>query len=224
MANYVQWAYSTLKTFQTCPRQYLHKYVLKDISDPPGEAAAYGKVVHKAIEDYLQGKTSLLPAMDLHKFMPIIDAVKQWKGDFYVEHKMALDVNFVPCDFFDPEYFVRGVVDLAVVKGRTANVLDWKTGKSAKYADLKQLELMSLLIFKHFPDVERTKAGLVFLIPDKIVKAEYHRKDEKVAWSRWMYEVSRIQSAKDTGNWGPNPNNLCRNYCPVMSCEHNGRG
>jgi len=221
MASYVQWAYSGLKTFQTCPKQYYHKYVAKDVLDPPGEAAAYGTAVHKSFEDYLRHGTPFPP--EHQKFFPHALAVEGWRGVRHVERKMALTPDFKPCDFFDPDYFVRGVVDLAVVNGRIAHVLDWKTGKSAKYADLKQLELMSLLLFKHEPELEKTKCGLVFLVPDKLVRAEYSRAQEKAAWQNWLYEVSKIQVAKDKGHWGPQPNNLCRKYCPVLQCTHNGR-
>lgn len=221
MSEHIQWSYSGLKTFQTCPKQFYHKYVAKDVKDPPGEAAAYGTAVHKSFEDYLRDGT---PFPQEHaKFFPQAAAVKGWKGDFYVEHKMALYPDLTPCDFFDADYFVRGVVDLAVVRGRSANVLDWKTGKSAKYADLKQLELMSLLLFKHFPEVEKTQCGLVFLVPDKIVRAKYTRDREKEAWKNWMYEIHKIQIAKDKNMWQPNPNNLCRQYCPVLKCTFNGR-
>ena len=217
----VQWAYSGWKTFNTCAKQYLHKYILKDVSDPPGPEAEYGTRVHKAFEDYLAGRADF--PIEHAQFRKYADAVAAWKGDLYVEHKMALDFNMEPCDFFDKNYFVRGVVDLASINGAVANILDWKTGKSAKYADLKQLELMSLLIFKHFPQVQRTKAGLVFLVPDKIVKARYDKKDEQALWLRWMYEVSRIQQAKDKNNFGPSPNNLCKRHCPVLSCDFNQR-
>lgn len=218
----VQWTYSSWKCFITCPKMYYHKYVAKDVKDPPGPEAAYGTAVHKSFELYLTDGTPF--PQDHKKFFPHAQAVEQWGGERFVERKMALDINLEPCDFFDPSYFVRGVVDLAVVKVKKAKVLDWKTGKSAKYADLKQLELMSLMLFKHHPELEATKAGLVFLVPDKVVPATYERKDEKPAWQRWMYEVSRIQSAKDRNCWGPNPNNLCKKWCPVLSCEHNGRG
>lgn len=215
----VQWAYSSMKTFQTCGRMYHHKYVLKDVSDPPGPEAQYGTAVHKAFEEYLRHGTPFPP--EYAKFFPQAAAVKGWSGEFYVERKMALDADLNPCDFFDPNYFVRGVVDVAVVRGRVGNVLDWKTGKSAKYADLKQLELMSLLLFKHHPELEVTKCGLVFLVPDKIVKATYTRDREKEAWQNWMYEVHRIAQAKERNNWGPSPNGLCKKNCPVLSCEYN---
>ena len=50
----VQWSYSSLKTFQQCPKKYYHLKIAKDIVDQGGEAAVYGTLVHKAAEDYVR--------------------------------------------------------------------------------------------------------------------------------------------------------------------------
>lgn len=217
----VQWSYSSWKTFRTCARQYKHKFILKDVTDPGNEAAHYGTEVHAAIEHYLRDG---MPMPDAYqRFLPTVDAVKAWPGEFHVEKKMALNGNLAPCEFKHPDYFVRGIADLVVVDGRRARILDWKTGKSAKYADIKQIELMALMTFKHFPQVEMVRGGLVFLVPDKIVEASFARRDEKSMWLRWLYEMSVLEQAIEKDNFGPNPNSLCRAYCPVMTCEYNGR-
>jgi hypothetical protein len=44
----------------------------------------------------------------------------------------------------------------------TAFVVDYKTGKSSRFADTRQLEILTLALFKHFPKVKRVKAGLLF--------------------------------------------------------------
>jgi hypothetical protein len=102
-------------------------------------------------------------------------------------------------------------------------IVTHNTGKTAKFADTKQLELMALLVFKHFPDVEEVRGGLVFLVVDKIVQATFKRSDAKSVWLRWLHEVSRVEHAVDTDSFPPRPNNLCRAFCPVFSCEHNER-
>lgn len=219
--GHVQWTYSSWKVFKTCRRQYKHKYILKDVKDLVHEANQYGTDAHKAIEDYIASGVPMPSTYD--RFKPIVEVVRGWKGDTYVEMPLALDANLKPCDFWNKNYFVRGKADLIKVNGTKAKVLDWKFGKTAKYADLKQVELMALLIFKMFPEVESVRGVLMFMIPDKPVKADYHRKDEQALWQRWMYEVAVMAEAKERDNYGPSPNNLCRNYCPVLTCEHNGR-
>lgn len=217
----VQATYSSIKVFQTCAFQYLHKYILKDVKDPPGEAAAYGIAVHKAFELYFKHGTPIPPQFQQH--WDKVAFVDTWPGDTYAEHRMAIGFDFKPCEFFDKNYFIRGVADLIKVDGKHARVLDWKLGKSAKYADLKQLEMMALLIFRLFPEVEIVTGGLVFLVPNKIIKAKYLRSDSKALWSRWLYEISRIESAIDSNNFGPTPNGLCKRFCPVLQCSFNER-
>lgn len=223
--SYIQFSYSSLKTFETCPKQYQHLYLLKDVPREDNEASIYGTNVHKAIEEYLTDGTPIPPAYA--RFAPMVEPVVKWSGVKYVEYKMAVGPDLTPCDFFDKNYFVRGVVDLAVVDGKKGRALDWKTGKSTRYADLKQLELMSLLMFQHFPQVEKVSSRLVFLVADQVVPsakpAEYLREDAKKLWRDWIYRASHIEIAVDSGKFTPKPNNLCRQYCPVRNCEFNGR-
>ena len=105
----VVWPYSALKTFQQCPKQYYHQYVVKDLPKQESEATIYGTQVHKAIEDHLNGIEQL---PDVHaKFLPAVQNAERMQGDKCVEHKMALDHNLRPCDFDSPDRFVRGIVD-----------------------------------------------------------------------------------------------------------------
>lgn len=218
---YVQWSFSSLKTFKTCARQYKHKYILKDVTDDGNEATRYGSAVHEAIENFLKDGTPL-PAAFL-RYLPLIAPCIEWEGQMLVEFEMALGPDLQPCEFRDPHYFVRGIADFVKVNGTTAYILDWKTSKSARYADTKQLELMALMLFKHFPQVTEVKAGLVFLVADKVVRSIYKAADAKSMWLRWLHDISRVEHAIDNDQFTPNPNNLCRAFCPVMSCEFNGR-
>jgi hypothetical protein len=217
----IQWTFSQVKAFQTCPRQYLHKYVLKDIPYVQSEEAKFGDAVHEAIENLIKKQT---PIPDKFKqFIPQIEPVLRWPGVKYAERKMALDSNMQPCDYYSPEYFVRGKADFMTIDGAKARCLDWKTGGNLKYAEVKQNELMALMIFKLHPEVEVVSTGLVFLMLDRVVPATFWRKDEKAMWLRWMYEVERIKEAKKRNNFGPNPSGLCKKWCDVLSCEHNGK-
>ena len=82
---------------------------------------------------------------------------------------MGLTANLEPCGFKDPEVWWRGVADLAIINGDEARCLDYKTGKSAKYADTDQLELMALAMFKHFPDIKIVRGALFFVISKNLI-------------------------------------------------------
>ena len=98
-----------------------------------------------------------------------------------------------------------------------------KTGKSTRYADKSQLELMALGIFKHFPVVKTVKAGLLFVVCNELIKESYVQQDQTILWDKWMSSFTRMDTALQTDVWNANPSGLCKNHCPVIDCVHNGR-
>ena len=216
------WSYSALGLFQQCPKKYYHLRVVKDVVEPETTAILYGKEVHLALEEYIRDGKPIPPQFS--QFQDIADMLKAIPGDKLCEYKMGLTKDIQACGFFDENVWFRGVADLLIINGDTARVIDYKTGKSSEFADVKQLELMALAVFKHFPKVRRVKAGLVFLVANDFVKAEYDKKDAPLSWLKWIQETDRIQAAHDTNVWNPKPNFTCRKYCLVKDCQHNGKG
>ena len=125
---------------------------------------------------------------------------------------MGLTKEFEPVGFKDKNVWFRGIADLLIIDGDAAMIVDYKTGKSSQYADTKQLELLSLLTFKHFPHVQSIKAGLLF------------NNAQETAWSRWLPEIQRLEAAMTNNVWNARPNFTCRKFCHVKDCEHNGKG
>jgi hypothetical protein len=196
--------------------------VLKDIKEPETTAILYGKEVHLALEEYIRdGKP--VPAQ-FKEFTEIADMLKAMPGDKLCEYKMGLTKDIQACGFFDENVWFRGVADLLIINGDTARVIDYKTGKSSEFADKKQLELMSLAVFKHFPKVRTVKAGLIFLVANDFVKADFDKKDAPLTWLKWIQETDRLEEAHEVNVWNPKPNFTCRKYCLVKDCEHNGKG
>ena len=107
--------------------------------------------------------------------------------------------------------------------GDKARIIDYKTSKSSEYADTKQLQLLALLTFKHFPQVKTIKAGLLFLVVKDLVPREYQSDDQQFAWLDWINNVQSLEAAMDLNVWNPRPNFTCRKFCAVKDCEHNGR-
>jgi len=215
------WSYSSISLFQQCPKKYFHLRIAKDVVEPPQQHLLYGSEVHKAAERYV-GYGEPLPAK-YSQFQPQLDAMLALPGEKHCELELGLTKEFEPCAFRDKNVWFRSIADLLVINGNKARVVDYKTGKSSMYADTKQLELLSLLVFKHFPHIQSVKAGLLFLVAESLVKAEFVRATESDAWARWLPEINRLESAMTTGVWNPKPNFTCRRYCAVVSCEHNGR-
>lgn len=215
------WSYSSMSLYLQCPRKYYRLRILKDIKEPPQEHLLYGSAVHKAAEEFIRDGTDLPPKFEM--FRPQLAAMKALNGEKHCEYEMGLKKDFTPCKFDDPEVWVRGIVDLLVINGDTARIVDYKTSKSSEYADTKQLELLALLTFKHFPEIKTIKAGLLFLVAKDLVPKVYQSEEQSDAWVKWINHARQLESSIANEMWNPKPNFTCRKFCAVTDCEHNGR-
>jgi len=218
----VAWSYSALKTFQSCPKKYYHLKVVKDVKESPSEIMLYGVDAHKAAELYIS-EDKALPGK--YEFMRRqLDTLKNLKGDKHCEYRFGLTKDMEPCGFFAKDVWLRGAIDLLVINedSCTARMIDYKFGKS-KNADLSQLQLMSLAVFKLFPNITKVKAGLLFCPEDKMMPTQYRADDASKMWMDWLPDVARLEGAFEHGVWNASPSGLCKAWCPVLSCSHNGR-
>lgn len=216
----ITWSYSNLSLYQQCPKKYYHLRVAKDIKEAPSEALSFGNEIHKIAQEYIDsGKP--IPGKYVDVMQAPLDKLKAMDGQKLCENKLGLTADLKPCGFFDKNVWWRGIADLIVLQDDKAFTVDYKTGKSSKYADLKQLEILSLAIFKHFPHVKKVKAGLMFLFAEDFVKADYHADQQDELWSPWFSEVGLLEDSVNSGVWNAKPNFTCRGYCPVTSCAHN---
>ena len=215
-----KWSYSSLSLFKQCPRKYHRLRVVKDIRQEDNTALIYGKEAHKAAEDYVRQDT-VIP--EKFKYIePYLNILKKLKGDKLCEYEMGLTKDLEPCGFNDTKYWWRGIADLVVHNNDIAYVVDYKTGKSSRYADVKQLQILSIATFKHFPKVNYIKAGLLFVVSKDLIKTNYVRNQIDDLADSFKSDVARLDKAYETDVWNPVPNFTCRKYCPVIDCEHNG--
>lgn len=211
----VQWSYSSLKDYLNCPKQYFHVKVACDYTKKQTANMLYGSEVHKALEDYVRDGKPLAKNYEFVK--PVLDELLAIPGAKYPEYKMALTADKKVCDFHSETRWVRGIVDLLIVDNDTAYIIDYKTG-SNKYPDPKQLRLMALMTYAHFPAVNKIKAGLLFVLRNSFVPEEYLREDVDKLWTPFHSEISRLELAYDNAIWPANPSGLC-GWCPVSSCK-----
>ncbi len=217
------WSFSRLKSFETCPKQFYHVTVLNEYPVVQTDAMAYGTAMHKAAEDYV-GENKPLP----DEFMFVkgtLDELLDIRGTKLTEQRLGLTRDLKPCGFKDKDVWFRGIVDLAIVDtlGERAWIVDYKTGKSTKYADKGQLELMALSIFKKFPDIKHINAALLFVVANEMIEAEYKIESSFDLWGKWLKKYARMEKAYETDVWNPRPSGLCYHHCPVLECVHNGR-
>lgn len=215
VAKPIKWSYSSLKDYVNCPRQYHEVKVLKNFTKTATQQMLYGTAVHQALEDYVKHGKPL--AKNYLRYKNVMDSLLDIDGERFPEHRMALDTQKRPCEFGGEDYWVRGIADLLVVDDATAFIVDYKTG-SNRYPDPKQLKLMALMAFAHFPEIETIKAGLLFVAHNSFVDEEYKREDTETMWKSFTTDLDRLRISFDTQQWMPNPTPLC-GWCPVKSCE-----
>lgn len=215
------WSYSRVKAFETCPRQYYHLKVAKTYKDEGSAATAYGSEFHEAAEFYLRDGTPLPDRFNYAR--AVLDTIGAMKGDKHYEYEMGLKEDLTPCKIDDETVWWKGIADVLIVNGSEARVLDYKTSKSAKYADKGQLELMAMAVFRHFPQVTKVKAGLVFVVCNAFVRDTYEVESAPQLWEKWLGKYRGLEAAYKNDVWNPRPSGLCFKHCLVECCEHNGR-
>lgn len=213
----IRWTHSSLNTFETCPRQYEGKYVLKNVDDPQGPEAIWGDQVHQALEDRVRDGTPL--PTNMRQYDRYALAVAQRPGEKILEGKYAINRDLEPVDWYSPECWTRGKIDVLTDNEKVIDVLDWKSGKMK--TDQSQLKLYSLFALTHHKAAEKVRAGYVWLknrvvTPPLVVT----RADVPDIVDNIEARYLPLEYAHRSGIFKPRPSGLCRGWCPVTTCEH----
>lgn len=214
------WSYSSIKTFDQCPKKYFHLKVAKDVKDESGPEALYGEQLHKAAELYIKDNVPLPPKFAFMEALLV--RLNKIPGDKFTEIKLGIRAEgntFAPCGFFDKDVWYRGIADLLVVKGSSAWLVDYKTGKNAKYADMKQLDLMAGAVFVNYPEVNYIKSALLYVVSHEVPKKVHVRENMGEYLSVFDTQLGQLEDAMDNGVFNPKSGPLC-GWCPVTECSH----
>jgi hypothetical protein len=214
------WSYSSLKTFQQCPKKYYHLKVAKDIKDDGSEATIYGQEIHKAAEDFVKDGTPIPEKFAFIK--PVVEALNRIEGEKHTEIQLGVTNNggkLAPCGFFDKGVWYRGIADLLIINGDEGFLVDYKSSKNAKYADLKQLDLLAAAVFLHYPEVTKLKSALLFVVSNEFVNKEHNSQHKLAYFEHVRYDLERLETAMKTGVWNAVSGPLC-GWCPVKTCHN----
>jgi hypothetical protein len=216
MKSNPSWTYSRLDAFTTCPRQFYHKSVLKDVVEGETVHTIWGKEVHEALEYAVRDNVTLPTGMT--QWQAIADKFRNAPGDKLLEYKFAVGRDMQPAEWGNS--WSRGIADGVILNGTKALTFDWKTGKR-KPTD--QLSLYAAYIFAHYPEIETVATSFVWLKEGKLDNAKFDRKDLGAIWQNLMPRIVRLERAYETDEWQAKPSGLCSQWCPVLSCEFNGK-
>lgn len=217
------WSFSSIKLFSTCPRKYESERVTKEVPYAATDATQYGTALHLAAEEYVRDGKDLEPRFEYVR--EYLDRLKGIPGEKFCELKLGIkheNGRLTDCDFSDPDVYFRGIADLVILDGPLAWVIDYKSGKSAKYADTKQLALMAACLFTKYPELQRVKGALLFVVSKEIVKEEYLRDTAYDIFAVLNNVLTQRRIAYETGVFNTKPNGLCKQWC-ATDCPHNGR-
>jgi hypothetical protein len=217
------WSYSSIKTFDQCPKKYYHLKVLKDVKDEGSDATVYGNEAHKAAEEFIKLGVPL-PAKFSY-LQKILNSLNAIQGEKHCELELGIavtDTGYIPCAFSDTGRWWRGIADLLIINGESAFLVDYKTSKNAKYADTKQLDVLAGAVFTHYPQLKKLKSALAFVVSNEFVRKEHTADMAKSYLATFTNELERLAGAEETGVWNAKSSPLCA-YCPVTKCEHHRR-
>ncbi len=206
------WTFSQLEKFETCPKQFYHVRVAKDVIEPQTEATLWGSKVHTAMEDRIRDGTPLPEGME--QWEGFAKKICAMPGEKLAEEKMALDKSFQPADWDNA--WTRGIADMLIIHGNKAATLDYKTGKRKL---THQLMLYAAYTFAYYPEVDTVTTGFVWLRDKKIDRETFTRADIPTIWGTFLPKVRKLEAAYEKDKWMARPSGLCNGWCPVKSCE-----
>ena len=204
-------SYSAIKLYEQCPYRYFRQRITKDVIDVGGDASKYGERIHKFLEDRLKGTD--LP-QEIENYEPLCKSVERLAkgGELLVECELVLTENLTPTGWWDADAWLRSKLDVLVIRGDTAVVMDWKTGK--RNPDTFQMELFAAQVFKHFPEVQHVTTTLVWLKTMQMDTDKYEREVTNKLWGGILQRINRIYQSLEHDNWQARPSGLCR-FCPA---------
>jgi hypothetical protein len=130
----------------------------------------------------------------------------------YIEQEATLNQQLEPTGWWDDDAWLRSKLDILVIIGDNAVVMDWKTGK--RNPDMFQMLMFAAQVFKHYPNVQTVKTSLVWLKVNKMDNETYTRADIPQLWEEILKRINRIEKAEEHNVWPAKPSGLCR-FCPV---------
>jgi RecB family exonuclease len=194
--------------------------VAKDVKDTGSEAMLYGNQVHKAAENFIKEGTPIPKKFEY--LNPIVNSLNAIEGDKHCELRFGISYDgekHKETKFFAKDVWFRGIADLVIVDGEKAYLVDYKTGKNAKYADTKQLDMLAAATFTYFPNVEIIKSALAYVVSNEFIKKNHTRDEQELLYSTFDEPLEALAAAEEHDVWNAISSPLC-GWCPVTSCEH----
>jgi hypothetical protein len=221
MSRPTAWSYSALDAFEVCPFRYFKTKVEKSVKEPQTQATIWGNQVHKALELRVRDGTALPDGMKQYEPLAAKIAARAQGCTVQTEQKLALTKDFKETTFFAKDVWLRSILDISIEKGTRAFIGDWKTGR--KNPNSEQLQLSAAVFFATRPWIDEITNTFLWLQAGEATVEKFHRDDAPEIWQNFLPRVQRLEEAVALQKFPKRPSGLCRAWCPVHTCEHNGK-
>ena len=207
-----------VSTYDLCPRQYQAKYITKEVRFVSNKFADFGNIVHKQIEDFLNLEK---PMEDSLYGLGVVLA--KYKDKLVcAEIALGRSDKGESVEQYDKTAWINSKIDAVYTNADETVIvgIDWKTGK-AKEATI-QSDMNALVLAARYKGTA-TKIVMVFvhLFHNKVYVTEYN--PERLGIPRTFGVILNLEQAIRENNFPPKPNGLCKSWCDVVKCPHNGR-
>lgn len=153
------WSYSRWSTYRTCPRQFRYK-VIDRLPEPPSPVLERGIAIHTALEKFVRGSLTKLPA-DVRHVSTNLRKYKRIGADPEVE--VCFNSKWERTGWFDHDAWLRIKIDLKCVVDERVELIDHKTGKVNPERHTEQLELYALAALLTVPERDVASTGVWYV-------------------------------------------------------------
>ena len=208
-------SFASMSTFATCPRQFQHLYVLKDVKNEGSAATVWGSKCRKQIEDYITRGAEITEPV-AQNAIPYLNSIKA--QDAKVEWKWGMTRDFKACDFFESDVAYHDTVNyLAFLGNGRVFVVEWETRDTTD--DFGKMDLFALAVFGTFPLVDKIRGMYAWLKPNTHTKKDYTRVDVDRLKEQVREKAQPILRRIERGEFPAKPSGSCHGQCPVKQCS-----
>jgi hypothetical protein len=221
------WSYSRLRDYRICPKKFNETILLKKHPEPKTPELEAGDRLHAAFTRRVeQGLPMPTGYKEFNDWGDEAASIKMPGQVNLCEKEVALTRGLKPTGYYANDVWLRVKIDLLKLypQGNAtslAQVIDYKTGKYKD--DIIQLAIYAQAVFSLFPEIVGVRCEYWWTqLHDKSHEL-FKREDMKELWGELLPELTRMEQAQKDNNFPATKNGLCKEYCPVVTCEHNGR-
>lgn len=224
-------SFSAVSSYNKCPKQYADVRLNKIYPYVQSPEAARGDAIHSALRAAISDGHAL--PEDMVHYQPLIDTLSETgmqtlcEAGFAINKDKSASLTSDKSRWWDDNVYFAGDIDLLLLsKDRSrAKIVDWKSNKTSRYADIDQLELYSLAVLLAFPACQRVDAALIFLEAGfEVLPQVYTRDCLPEVWGKWISRWDKVNKAIGSGSFPHAEYTPLCGWCPCTDCPNYERG